>query len=303
MLPEAPNKEGFEREPFHSNAKREVGVEQREKLFEKRLETTLRANSRRRTASSVCLFAICALLSLSLSGCGGGFGGPLSMSGGGFPIGGTRLFGKAVSAADTSKAIANAKIQVEATPVNGVTQLYEMQTDNKGSFSLDGVLAGKAGGTVILTATPSDAGFRQQRISFQTTAGRTDQVLMTLPPASLDLGTVKSLTFSVANSAIASGTTVQLNVRLADANGATISLTPSLLYDGDFGTLNDNGTFTVNQNISAGSGRIAAYWYGFTPQSEDIRVDNTAQQQPPDLPSTPISKKTNSAGETNVRDG
>ncbi len=257
----------------------------------------------RKIAGASCLLVICVLLSLSLSGCGGGFGGPLSISGGGFPIGGTRLFGKAVSATNTSIAIPNAKIQVEATPINGVTQLYEMQTDSKGSFSLDGVLAGKPGGTVILTATPSDAGFRQQRISFQTTAGHTDQVLMTLPPASLDLGTVKSLTLSIANSAIASGSTVQLNVRLKDANDATIHLIPSLLYDGDFGTLNDNGTFTVDQNVSSGSGRIAAYWYGFTPQSADIRVDNTAQQQPPDLPATPLSKKTDSAGGTNDRDG
>ncbi len=296
MLPEAPNIEGFEQKTS-STEERQASDDIDDGALRKH------ASPLRKIVSVACILVLCALLSLSLSGCGGGFGAPLSISGGGFPIGGSRLFGKAVSAMNTAIAIPNARIQVEATPIHGVTQLYEMQTDSKGSFSLDGVLAGKSGGTIILTATPSDVGFRQQRISFQTTAGRTDQVLMTLPPASLDLGTVKSLTLSVANSAIASGSTVQLNVRLKDANDATINLTPSLLYDGDFGTLNDNGTFTVNQNISSGSGRIAAYWYGFTPQSADIRVDNTAQQQPPDLPATPISKKTDTVGETNNRDG
>ena len=303
MLPEAPNKVGFERKKTSSTEDREVSVEKEVSVDKVERALQKHTNLLQKIVSVTCLIIICVLLSLSLSGCGGGFGGPLSISGGGFPIGGTRLFGKAVSALDTSKAIPNAKIQVEATPVNGVTQLYEMQTDSKGSFSLDGVLAGKPGGTVILTATPSDAGFRQQRISFQTTAGHTDQVLMTLPPASLDLGIVKSLTLTVANSAIASGNTVQLNVRLKDANDATVSLTPSLLYDGDFGTLNDDATFTVNQNISAGNGRISAYWYGFTPQSTEIRVDNTAQQQPPDLPATPISKKTDAVRGTSDRDG
>ncbi len=217
-----------------------------------------------------------------LTGCGLGSG-KLGLSGGGFPIG-SRLVGKAVSAVDVTQPIAFAKVVVEATPANGVTQLSQMTADAKGAFEFNKILATQSGGTVILTVIPADNSFQQQRISFQTKEADHKQVLMTLAPLGFDTTKVKTVSLALASPGIASGNTASLNARLLDANGLIVNATPTLLYNGNFGALNDDGSFTVAPNIGAGSGEITAYWSGVTPQSTSVLVDNAAPQQPPGIP-------------------
>ena len=229
----------------------------------------------------VCLLAF----ALLIPGCGNGTG-TLSLSGGGFPIGGSRLFGRAVSAIDVTKPIANAKIVVEATSVTGGTQILEMTADSKGAFEFPRILAGQSGGTLVVSASVADNSYQAQRISFQSVAGTPHQALLTLAPAGFDVTQVKTVSLSLASSGIASGNSASLNAKLRDANGMIVNASPTLLYSGNFGTLNDDGTFSVSPNIAAGSGSVTAYWNGVTPQSTQIQVDNNAPQQPPAIPAT-----------------
>jgi hypothetical protein len=210
-----------------------------------------------------------------------------TFSGGGVPIGGSRVFGRVVSAANPATNLSNVTVKIEATPSGGTPRDLQTTTGQDGSFSFSNVLPGFSSGTVQVTATPSDPAFQAQEIGFTVSNGHTQQMIVTLPPASFDPATATSITIGVASPAVPSGGSIEIQAVLRDGAGKPLSVSPTLVFDGNFGMLNTDGTFFVPQGILTGSGTITAFWFGLPPQSQQIHVDPNASPQPPSPPVLP----------------
>ncbi len=249
------------------------------------------ARKLRRLAARFWLAALLLLLAALLTACG--TLGSNSFSGGGVPIGGSRVFGRVVSAANTSLNLSNVEVDIDATPEGGTTRSLQTTTGPDGSFTFSNVLPGFSNGTLTVTATPADPGYRAHQISLSVANGRTKQMIVTLPPASFDSTTAQSVALALASPAIPSGTSAQLQTVVRDAAGNPLPVKPILVFDGNFGSLEADGTFTVPAGTLSGMGSITAYWYRLQPQTQQIRVDDTAPPQPPSppiLPTPPMPK-------------
>jgi len=240
------------------------------------------------------LAALSAVLVLGsgLTGCGT-LNAP-SFSGGGVPIGGSRVFGRVVSAANVSTTLSNVIVKVEATPAGGTPRDLQTTTGKDGTFNFSSVLPGFSNGTVQVTATPSDPAFQAQQVGFVVSNGHTEQMIVTLAPASFDTTTATSITIGVPSPAVPSGGSIQVQAVLRDAAGKALSIKPTLVFDGNFGTLDPDGTFSVPQGVLSGSGTITAYWFNLLPASQQIHVDANASPQPPSPPILPGGDNPNS---------
>jgi len=244
-----------------------------------------------RTARRLWIIALLLMLTAALTACGTLESN--SFSGGGVPVGGSRVFGRVVSAVNTSMNLPNVDIQIEATPAGGTARNLETTTGPDGSFNFSNVLPGFSNGTLLVTATPPDTTFQSQQIAFSVSNGHTEQMIMTLPPAAFDNTTASAVSLSLASPAIPGGASVQLQAAVRDAAGKLLPVKPTLIFDGNFGSLDPSGTFTVPAGTLSGMGSITAYWYRLLPQTQQIRVDNNAPPQPPNppiLPDDPIIK-------------
>ncbi len=238
-----------------------------------------------RTTGRAIASLAAALMLNSLVGCGSL--GATDFSGGGVPIGGSRLFGHVVAADRTVTMLSGVDVAVHATPSGGTTRDFEATTGQDGAFSFSNVLPGFSNGTVQVVSTPPADGYRPQSVTFTVSNGHTEQMLVTLPPASFDPSTAKSLAITVASPAVPPGGSVQVQAVLRDAQGRPLPLTPTLVFDGNFGTLNADGTFNVPKGVLSGMGTISAFWPGLPTSSQEIHVDISASQQPPGPPVLP----------------
>ena len=229
--------------------------------------------------------ALLLLLAAMLAACG--TLGSNSFSGGGVPIGGSRVFGRVVSAINTTMSLPNVAIQIQATPDGGIARNLQTTTGPDGSFNFSDVLPGFSNGTLQVTATPADPGYQAQQIAFTVANGHTVQMIVTLPPTSFDNKTANSVLLTLASPAIPSGSSVQLQAIVRDLAGKPLRVQPTLVFDGNFGNLEPDGTFTVPAGTLSGMGAITAYWYRLPPQTLRIRVDNNAPPQPPNPPILP----------------
>jgi len=219
--------------------------------------------------------------------------GESSFSGGGVPIGGSRLFGRVVSAADTSTSLSNVTVTVQATPQGGVERDLTTTTGKDGSFNFSNVLPGFSNGHVQITATPDNTNYRPAELAFNISNGRTEQMIVTLPPSSFDPTTAQSVSIAIASPAVPAGGSVQFQAVVRDAAGQALPVSPTLVFDGNFGTLNTDNTFSVPAGVLSGSGSITAFWYNLLPQSQPIHVDKNASPQPPQPPVLPKSQELN----------
>jgi hypothetical protein len=215
---------------------------------------------------------------------------PTDFSGGGVPIGGSRLFGRVVPAADPAKSLSNVTVKVRSIPNSGASIDQQVVTASDGTFGFANVLPGASSGTVQVTAVPSDAAFQPQQVTLGVASGHTEQLIVTLPPASFDPTTAKSVALAVASPAIPTGGSTQVQAVLRDANGQPLGLMPTLEFDGSFGTLGPDGTITVPPNVLTGTGTIIALWDSLPPQSQQLHVDKNASQQPPSPPILPTGQ-------------
>jgi len=230
------------------------------------------------------------LLALALGalfGCGGIS--PSSFSGGGVPIGGSRLFGRVVAANNTAINLSNVAVSVQATPDGGVQTTTQMTTAQDGTFSFSNVLPGFSNGTVAVTATPADPSYQAQQVTLSVANGHTEQMIISLAPASFDISTAASISLALASPAVPGGGSVQVQAVVRDAAGRPLPIVPTLVFDGNFGMLAPDGTFSVPAGTQSGMGTISAYWYTLLPQMQQIHVDNNAAQQPPNPPILPIN--------------
>lgn len=238
------------------------------------------------------------ILLASLQGCGLAI--QKAFSGGGVPIGGTRLFGTVISATEPSRRLANIRITVNAQPFGSVTpQSVTITTGNDGTFALSQVLPGFTGGTVQVTATTSDLNFRTQQIVFQTSGGRSLNMILSLAPVTVDVGQARSLELSLPAATLPPGKTFQITARLRDAIGNDLNYMPTLLLDGSFATLTNTGELVIADKV-AGTGTISAYWYDLAPQSSNLRIDPSAPEPPPTPPVLPTRETNRSTTQPKV---
>lgn len=226
---------------------------------------------------------ILGIVVLPMLGCGTAF------SGGTIPPGGSRLVGRVVSAQNPLSALSNVTVTVLATPKGGTTQTLQMTTGEDGIFDFSKVSTGAGSGTIQVKAVPSGSDFQSQQIAFQGTNGHTDQLIMALPRSTVDINSAKTLQLSPPLAFLPAGDTIQITAQLRDASGNLLSITPTLLFDGNFGTISGDGTFFVPSGTGAGTGTITAYWYSLPPQVSQISVDNTLAPAPPPVPMLPRS--------------
>ena len=242
----------------------------------------------RRAVRYIWVGAVLGVLAWALVGCAGS--GPPSFSGGGVPIGGSRLFGRVVAAAKPSVSVGNVALQVQATPDGGTPVNLQTTTGPDGTFNVSNVMPGSASGTVQITATATEPGYETQRFAFSLASGHTAQAIVTLPPASFDPTSAKTIALAIASPAVPTGGSVQIQAVVRDAAGQPLGVMPSLVFDGIFGTLAQDGTLTVPKGILSGTGSISAYWFNLGAQSQPIHVDPNAGQQPPSPPVLPAGQ-------------
>lgn len=235
-------------------------------------------------AIAVCFTLL--LLAGALTGCGSGV---TAFTGGGVPIGGASLTGRVVAANNVNTVVPNVAIRVNATPSGGTTRVLETVTDKDGAFVVANVLPGFSNGTVQLTAVPSGPDYKQQQVAFSITGGRTQQMLVTLPPVSFDATKAASVTLTVGSSAIPTGGSVSVAAAVRDVDNNPLGVTPTLVLDGNFARINADGSVGVPTGITSGSGTLVAYWQGLRSPAQQIHADPNAPSSPPTPPILPTN--------------
>lgn len=227
--------------------------------------TTLRFSifdPRRRHSGTSFRFTFCrvALLVCAawlLYGCGGAS----SLTGGSIPIGLSRVAGVVTRADNTGTKLAGAPVRLDMLQLSGV-----QTTDQNGVFDFSRIGAGKYT-CVIQPPTGSGLGYGWD---WDFTLANSDTVLVVarLWPDTFDVHSVGSVNLGQGDMTIHVGDTVQFLPSALDKNGAPIALVPSLLLDGDIGTLAADGTFHATK---VGSGKIAG-WMGIYSTAANITV-------------------------------
>lgn len=219
----------------------------------------------------------------ALGGCGGG----LAFTGGSIPPGGTRLFGRVARAENPLQPLAQATVVVETRPVTGGVRTLRTVTASDGSFSFVSVPTGSTSTTMTVTVTPDPLQGRQsQQVVFRADNGVTDNLIVSLPLSSVDVTRAQSLKLRDITT-LPPGDTAAIHALLFNAAGRRLSLQPTVLFTGNFGSIAIDETFSA---ALPGIGTITAFWYGLPSVSTQIVVDPTAPQlppAPPDLPPAP----------------
>ena len=215
-----------------------------------------------------------------LCGCSGG----LAFTGGSIPPGGTRLFGRIAAAENPLQPLANANVQVETRPVTGGLRTLMTTSRADGTFDFITVPSGSTSTTMTVTVTPDPAQGRQsQQVVFRADNGVADNLVVALPLAAFKVSLAKTLTVQDI-ATLPPGDTTPVRARLFDSGGRRLSVQPTLLFAGNFGSIAVDETFAAT---FAGSGTITAFWYSLPSASTLVTVDPTAPQLPPAPPDLP----------------
>jgi len=228
---------------------------------------------RRRLARGTGVFALLGLFLLQTFGCG--------ISGGSIPTGGTRLAGRVVRADDPTQPLADTEITVQATPPGQASRFLQTTTDQDGRFAFAQVPTGTSTARVEVSIHPNVSDYRASQWVFTLKNQRPATLIAAQPPASFDIQRVKSLAIFPANPTIHVGDSIRFSVQARDQAGSVLPITPTLLFDGDFGVIASDGTFTSTQT---GSGTVTAYWYGGLTFSTGVTANLTAPHLPPPPP-------------------
>ena len=209
-------------------------------------------------------------------GCGNGING---ISGGSIPTGGSRLTGRAVTAEDPRVPISNATVSVQTTVPGQAPQTLQVTTDAEGNFAFPQVPTGSVNSRVQVTVRAPDSLFRPLALSFLLTNQRPATLIAALPASSFDVARGTSVTIMPPAASVHVGDTIVFTAQVRDRAGNVLPIMPSLLFDGDFGTLNADGTFT-----GTGTGSIVAYWYGGITSAAQVTSNETTPSSPPPPP-------------------
>ncbi len=202
-----------------------------------------------------------------LGGCGVG---STSFTGGSIPTGGTRMFGRILSAENQSQPVGNASITITATPDDGAAPTTTTATaSSTGDFAFTSVPLGSTTALVQVLVEPgASSGWQAQRFTFRDTHGSAANMLVALPPTGYDVTRAKSIQLSATPVSGHAGV-YNVSAQIVDANGLSLGLAPTLLFAGNFGTLSPDGTLTA---VAPGSGGISAFWYDVVPATTPVVV-------------------------------
>lgn len=233
------------------------------------------AIARRRMSDTPSRFAagLCALSLAVLNGCGAAF------SGGSVPVGRAVLTGRVVSAQDTTQAIASAAITAVAT-YNGTRRVtLQATSDAQGQFQFINLPTGSQNVSVQITIQAQDASLEPETLTFTLGRGRKAALIATLAPVALVSEAASVALSPTVPQTIYPAVQVDFSARVVDDFGDVLPLAPSLLCDGNFGSITPTGTF---KGIAIGSGQITAFWYSNLESSPaPVTVSTGAGSLPP----------------------
>lgn len=231
--------------------------------------------TRRIAAQSAAILLVAALAWL-LPACG--------ISGGSIPTGTSRLAGRVVSATSPQTPLANSIVRVSSLMGTHPT-VQQVTTGADGNFNFPAVVTGNGNTTVQVQVSAPNGTFQTFQWSFLMTKGQPETLIASLAPSSVDVTQVKTVTISPSTTSVQVGDTARITAQVLDVSGNVLSLTPSLFFDGDFGTISGDGLFT---GTTSGTGTITAVWYD-NQTSSTARVisdKNTPAAPPPAPPDT-----------------
>lgn len=236
-----------------------------------------------RLPSRACVRAACTLIFLCLlCGCGG-----LAFTGGSIPPGGSRMFGRVAAAENPLEPLAHVAVQIETRPITGGLRTLMATTAADGTFSFPSVPTGSTSTTITVTVTPDPALQRQsQQVVFQANNAVADNLVVALPLSSFDVASAAELKLGDITT-VPPGAAAAIHARLLDASKKRLSVQPTLLFAGNFGSIALDETFAATEK---GTGSVTAFWYTLPSVTKPIVVDPTAAAlppAPPDLPPAP----------------
>jgi hypothetical protein len=211
----------------------------------------------------------------TLAGCGGN-----GFTGGGVPIGKSRLKGLVLSAESPRTPVPNALITVRARSGSNVFTIQRL-TDTLGVFDIADIPTNEVTGEVEVSVTPENPALRSQQVAFLLSNGRTASLIVSLPRFSYDIAQEMTLRFSPPQATIQPGQSIRFDAQVRDRNGNELPLEPTLLFSDDFGTLNPDGTFRAS---SAGTGEVFAFWYNAQRAAASVIVNSPGGNPPPPPP-------------------
>jgi len=229
------------------------------------------------------------LVLFALCGCGG----IEHFDGGGIPIGGggaSRLYGVVVDAENAFIPVPNATIMVSPVTPNNFKPLQAV-TDSNGNFNFSNVSVPAATEQIRVSVMPlAGSGRLPQNLTFSLLQNQAADLVVSLPSDTFDQ--TKPAAVSVTTSLeVHKGDSVALQARLLDAAGAPLPALPSLLFDGNIGTIGSDGNF---HSTADGTGSIVALWDAAGRQLQadgQVVVNETAPQLPPPPPNLVSSGK------------
>jgi hypothetical protein len=175
-------------------------------------------------------------------------------------------------------------VQVETRPVTGGVRTLQTTTAVDGSFRFINVPTGSTFTTMTVTVTPDPLQARQtQQVVFRADNGRTDNLVVSLPLGSVNVDQARSLKLNDI-ATLPPGDSTVIHARLFDVNGRRLSVQPTLLFAGNFGSIAVDETFAATE---PGTGTITAFWYKLPNAATQIVVDPNAPQLPPAPPDLP----------------
>jgi hypothetical protein len=256
----------------------------------------------RQRVHSIARYLPLALLLSLLSGCGLSNG----FTGGGFPIGRAAFSGKVVLAESPLTALPDARLTLTVTGQGRVTRAFTTVSGPDGRFDFGQVRFEGTTGTARISIRPPTTGRRPQELTFVLSDGKPAVLIAALASASFDTTQGTAVTLSPAAVSVPSQQTVQFAAHVRDKNGNALPVVPSLLFIGNVGNINGDGTF---YGASTGSGTITALWYGnLVSNTVPITVDNSVPPSylpppPPVLPMPLPDDNTRRAGQGERQSG
>lgn len=235
------------------------------------------------------ILLLTALSVLETCGCGGG----TSFTGGSIPPGGTRLYGRVVQAEDPLTPLANTTISVTATPAYTNAGPIQLTTNSNGEFNFPTVRFGSTAATINVTVQPGDPTARQsQQVVFRSASGQTANLIVSLPQKSFDITQGTSVAIGSISEVAPQGTAA-IQAHVLDSTGHALPVEPTLLFIGNFGTIDGDGTFTAS---ASGTGTITVFWYNVTPVTTAVKADPSASLLPPPPPTITTGQTANTSG-------
>jgi hypothetical protein len=196
------------------------------------------------------LFALAGIwLLAAIAGCGGG---GLSLTGGSVPIGTSKLRGVVVRADDINQPVPGAALTLSV----GDKQSTDV-SDQAGSFDFGSIVGGQYSCAI---EPPSGSGLRDAWVWYFSLPDDTPaQMVAALWPAGFDPNTVKRVSITPDQYTLRVGETIRFVPTAYDSDDQPLSIRPSLLLEGDLGTLAVGGQFTA---AKVGQGEIIAWLNG-----------------------------------------